>query len=477
MRVDGSIASALNEVRSVSGALAGGKAAGDIASVEEFDSAEDYVSSQRRLAMQKAAPAKAVQDMVNDDEKTGKVFDKMVEHAISQHKLKEFTEDALNSGIAEVDPSTGNIVATSGDKWVRGMATLGAGAMERDQRIVVGGIRMNLATSALTGDTAIDANSSETDEMGRKRNTNIKAAFAEKIAKQYADDPNDKQEVLKLTNAILDATDGASFVASKDGAIMGVTSLSVAAMKKAGVSTDKIDDIMEAMVINQNNEDEGIGIGSYVVSSTVGGAGLYGLEKITSSKPQKVTDANGKPVVDTNKPVVNAVGDAEFRDTNGKKVYQDAKTGDFYTQSDDGAIKPHSGEKLTPSYEQKTKSGGGVVSKTAKGILNGVKSGAKKTSEFLTDSFVFGDTGSNTFDNPTNSTNNGSSNNNNHKTDSTVNKHSAEHVNPLNSDAQSITNNAQNGKTSVESASNKVQALGDAVEAVESMKPQDAARN
>jgi len=110
--------------------------------------------------------------------------------------------------------------------------------MASSSQLVGGGGRLNIDTDQ-DGNTLTNMDSSEKYSTGRSRQTNQKAVFTTKFAKTIVDNPNDTERVRQVSNAIIDLTDSGSFLASKDGAIMGITAAGIKGLKATGLLNDK----------------------------------------------------------------------------------------------------------------------------------------------------------------------------------------------------------------------------------------------
>ena len=434
VRVDGSIASAFNEVRSVSGALAGGKAAGDIVGVEAHSGTDQYIKDKAGVALSKeTTEAVAAQSFDKEDIMKKKAQAVLDSASLTTQKDKQnMLETMINEGILEEGSTVDNLKPVTGARARKAWAAAKAGAMESDERLMIGDDRVNISQNLKTGQARANIDGTTVNKQGSKGelvNTETGDYIQIEAADALGEDSDSAVAGKKAVDAAKYAMDPRNDIASVTGVIAQTTGLDPdtagyvgAALGAGGIS---------AIIANKFTKE-------YIPMSK------EQLEKLTP-----VEDANG-----------NLKG---YENTKGKMV-----------ADKEGFILDGKGKRIES----------GMFGRKFRSAMNGLKSelksGAKKTSEFLTDSFVFGDTGSNTFDNPfdnpTDNTNNPTSNDNDTHPEQKT-KSGGNHHNLLNSDAQSITNNAQNGKTSVESASKKVEALGDAVEVVEGMKPQDVARN
>jgi len=349
----------------------------------------------------------------------------MHQSAINQRRGKEFAEDAIKARIA-TRGEDGSLVSTTGNTWVGGMAALAAAAMERDQRMVVGGARMNVSANAFTGHALVNSDSSTSDSMGYNRQTNQKGAWATRAAKSILGENASQEQIDNMRNTIMDATDASSFALSKDGAIMGVTSAGAAALTKT-LGPDAVSKL-DAALVNKDGEE---GVAGYTSAIMTGGtaAATAGINAATAhnrtyQKPVTTNDLKSKGGYQD--------ADGEWHDGKGNTVDVDAKGN---VLNEDGGIK-------TREVTERRGAVSHAARKTWGGVKKGIRKGAKSVSDFTLESM-----GAERLDNPSDSPTDSSKHDNNSGSDSSVDQN-GHHKTPPNSNSDPIvTQKSEQGKS------------------------------
>ncbi|WP_188109507.1 hypothetical protein, partial [Sulfurimonas indica] len=138
-----------------------GKTGSDIASVDKYNSPEQYAAAQAQKASAMATVDKTRFEKSNDREITQKKLDAMREGANDKDL---FDAQAIKAGIATRGKN--GLIATTGQKFTDGLSALGAGDMATTSQLIVGGERMNVDTD-LDGNAFVNRDSSENVKRGR----------------------------------------------------------------------------------------------------------------------------------------------------------------------------------------------------------------------------------------------------------------------------------------------------------------------
>ncbi|HIE35310.1 MAG TPA: hypothetical protein EYP79_03850, partial [Campylobacterales bacterium] len=236
----------------------------------------------------------------------------------------------------------------------------------------------------------------------------VKGQIATSLAKMIASDSNNQAEVDKLRDTIMDATDKESFLLSKEGALMGVTSAGLATLKGV-LNKEQFEKLQQILAPEQDSNESNAG--TFLLAGGATAAGLYGINK--ASKPFTPND------VMTKKDILKDGGHFEngvLYDKNNNEVELDEKD---RVLNKNGTVR----RKATKS---------GIVTKGVSNAVDGVSDVLQKGVEKLR--------GKSSVD-TSNSTENHSTNHQNNKSSQTVNDKSRNHNELPKSDINNYTEN------------------------------------
>ena len=99
------------------------------------------------------------------------VLDSELKAAQAAGRGEQYKREAMEYGFAKSD-GKGGIVSADGDSWTRGRASASASGMERDERMVIGGGRVNTTYNPQTGEAFTNFDAGQTTTVGRSTKLN-----------------------------------------------------------------------------------------------------------------------------------------------------------------------------------------------------------------------------------------------------------------------------------------------------------------
>jgi|GEM_PF-3825011 len=179
-----SLAEATSKLAQTAGTLAGGKTASDIATTDKFESPERYAQVQAQKASMMATIDKTKADKSEVQEQTQAKLDSFITKA---NDKKLAVSQALRSGAAMMDEDgnavyneEGRLKASTGTQFTDALAVFGAGDMETNTQMIMGGQRVNMDTD-MDGNVLMNRDSQENLKRGRKQDVAV-SGYPEDIA-------------------------------------------------------------------------------------------------------------------------------------------------------------------------------------------------------------------------------------------------------------------------------------------------------
>lgn len=403
MKVSDMATMATSGAGALAGTLMGGKTVRDIQSVEQANTLENpdgFIDAKRRESASAGTQDAKQNLLVDTQSSTQSIIDKerakqadLEETTGIKGLVEKYDQDAARIGLIEtnedgsvkIDPKTNKPIATTGDKFTMARAAASANNALMENAVNVGGSVFRESFNA-QGEGTVSAS------LGDNSNYNAVNKAAEgNDATVNLLKPND------LKNARISETAAAVLNPSKSAPPL-----------LAEIFSNVEDTVDSVLGVDENSSAVAKGTSSVIagtVATVTTGAAVETVNRgvnLALGKTEPVLDKNGKPVLDETKPITNPSGDKQFKDANGNKVFQSTESGEFYTQSTSGETKPHSGEKLTQSFEPKTRVARGVVSKTLEGAKKAIQPATDKIGESV--GGFFGDSSSETINEATKST-------------------------------------------------------------------------
>jgi len=248
------LSKAADKLAQTAGTLAGGKTAADIASVDKFDSAEQYSENEAKKASAVASKEKG--KMLLDKLDNNELVQSMIKHSGKGDPklIEEATQQAKDSGLL-VRQEDGSYKAATGTAFSDAMATLNAGDMGRDKQVQMAGTSLNIdrdsagksRITSLAGDSEtlnndlvkVNNTDTQTRELQAYNGDNLqKTADALKssdAAKFHANPLNDLSEAAAFIQSATGMDpEAAAYVAGAVG-LGGVTALATNKFTKAHV--------------------------------------------------------------------------------------------------------------------------------------------------------------------------------------------------------------------------------------------------
>ncbi|WP_152184388.1 hypothetical protein [Sulfurimonas indica] len=358
--------------------------------------------------------------------------------ADAKEKRKQAIEDLYTSGLTDK-----NGKSLSGLNAAIAQEEATAGTMNRDTRMMIGKNRVNFSTNANTGETIANVDGSTDNKQGDHDETNNSSSLAQFQNRDIA------RTILKAAHKGKEPTD--KEIDSLAGSEQFMSLVSKGNYGKA-LAADGVYNILKGMNLlpkNMNKDEFHTALdGALLAASPVAATaiGMAGEKALNAGQGKRVftEDYDTGKLDKEGNPIIKHAGD-EFN------------LKDF-PKEDREAVK-------AASRVQDTR-----VTKMGKGAWDGLKSGFGKTSEYLSDRLMFGDTSSNPTNNPGDSSTNSGDNQYNSNTDEKVSD--KPHDNSFNSDNSSITNNQEK----VNTAQNNLDSVNKDIKRVEDAKPVQLAK-
>lgn len=342
----------LSSAQSLASAQSGAKTGKDLETLKQFDSADDFIEGNSREGIKDGAKLKTMSDFSDDDDAKNTVLQSEYNAAKkkSSESAKKYAEDAIAYGFA-VDDGNGNLVAADSEGWTRGRATASASGMERDERIVAGGGRMNTTYNPLTGEALTNFDAGQTTTAGS-------------AVKVLATDGEDFIAISKADGDL----DKAADIKQNAGAIKAYANpANQVAYTTASVTSDG----------TQETGSEEIGAWGGKEWSMIG-AGVFTTWEVGSALskvPKNMKDGKG---VIPKTGVTDAQGNQLYQDSDKNEIKRD-KEG-FFTEDAKGGRVPYEGD--TNKLDQKLRPEGGHISEGVRSAGGSARKGLKKASDF-----------------------------------------------------------------------------------------------
>ena len=165
------LAEATNKLAQTASTLAGGKTASDIATVEKFDSAEQYAESEAKKASAAASKDKGKLLLDKDQDANDRMVEKIrhmsregYEGAMADEKEQQALDQMERAGLVTRNKD-GSLKVATGKEFSDAMAVLNSGDMGRDKQVQIAGTSMNIDRD-MDGNTRITGTSLDSTKRG-----------------------------------------------------------------------------------------------------------------------------------------------------------------------------------------------------------------------------------------------------------------------------------------------------------------------
>jgi len=371
--------------------LAGAKTGSDIKGIEAHGTAEKYMSDKIGATyskeVQEATAAQAFNSPDAMHQKAAIMIDSM-RKSEGDAAADKLTAQMVEQGMLKKGSTSDNFTATSGDEARKAYAESKAAVMESDERLMVGGKKVNLAHNIMTGDGVATFDSAATSTTGSQHTvkaTDYKTLNAKESAATNGVDVNELVQQKQQTEADTSPVDRA-------------------ATKLASEFIKEKNELAQHKTINSEDND-GSTPSSFLSDHgrdilNLGADAAFGISAAYSA------DKAGKFIAKEKIPMTESDLKSSGYTTDGDGITTDSK-GNEITQKDG---KYYKGETLLEKPNPNKKAG----------PIERMISGSKTGVENLSDKYVFGDT---SIKSPEPSTNNQNPNN-----DGTVNSGSQDEL-------------------------------------------------